>query len=126
MANMPTLAAMGPRSLRIISWVKAARKDFSDFPKGAQGKAFEALSVIADGSLPDVAKPLTGLGSGVWELAIKERGDAYRLVYALQIGEDIWVVHAFQKKATKGIATPKHEIDLVRDRIKRLKEMLGD
>ena len=55
-----------------------------------------------------------------------ERGDAYRLVYALQLGEDIWVVHAFQKKATKGIATPKHEIDLVRDRIKRLKEMLGD
>ena len=76
--------------------------------------------------MPDVAKPLTGLGSGVWELAIKERGDAYRLVYALQLGEDIWVVHAFQKKSTKGIATPKHEIDLVRDRIRRLKEMLGD
>ena len=76
--------------------------------------------------MPDVAKPLTGLGSGVWELAIKERGDAYRLVYALQLGQDIWVVHAFQKKSTKGIATPKHEIDLVRDRIRRLKEMLGD
>ena len=76
--------------------------------------------------MPEVAKPLTGLGSGVWELAIKERGDAYRLVYALQLGEDIWVVHGIQKKSTKGIATPKHEIDLVRDRIKRLKEMLGN
>ena len=116
---------MAPKTLRIVSWIKAARKDFGDFPSGAQNKAFEALSVIADGSMPDVAKPLTGLGSGVWELAIKERGDAYRLVYALQIGEDIWVVHAFQKKSTKGIATPKHEMDLVRDRIKRLKEMLG-
>jgi phage-related protein len=124
LANMPTDLFMAPKTLRIVSWIKSARKDFGDFPKGAQDKAFEALSVIADGSMPDVAKPLTGLGSGVWELAIKERGDAYRLVYALQLGEDIWVVHAFQKKSTKGIATPKHEIDLVRDRIKRLKEML--
>ena len=117
---------MAPKALRIVSWVKAARKDFGDFPIGAQNKAFEALSVIADGGMPDVAKPLTGMGSGVWELAIRVRGDAYRLVYALQLGEDIWVVHAFQKKSTKGIATPKHEMELVRDRIKRLKEMLGD
>lgn len=68
---------------------------------------------MADGGTPDVAKPLAGLGTGVWELAIKERGD------------DVWVVHAFQKKSTKGISTPRHEIDLVRDRIKRLKEMLA-
>lgn len=117
---------MATRTLRAVSWIKAARKDFGDFPKGAQDKALDALSVIADGALPDLAKPLTGLGSGVWELAIKERGDAYRLVYALQLGEDIWVVHAFQKKSTKGIATPKHEIDLVHRRITRLKELLDD
>ena len=80
LANMPTNAFMAPKALRIVSWVKAARKDFGDFPSGAQNKAFEALSVIADGGMPDVAKPLTGLGSGVWELAIKARGDAYRLV----------------------------------------------
>jgi phage-related protein len=42
----------------------------------------------------------------------------------VQIGADIWVVHAFQKKSTQGISTPKHEIDLVKDRIKRLKEQL--
>lgn len=87
-------------------------------------RALDALTVVADGATPDIAKPLAGLGAGVWELAIKERGDAYRVVYALQLGDDIWVVHAFQKKSTKGIATPRHEIDLVRERIKRLKEML--
>ena len=48
----------------------------------------------------------------------------YRVVYALQIGEDIWVVHAFQKKSKQGIATPKPEIDLVKERIKRLKEQM--
>lgn len=82
--------------------------------------------MVADGGAPDIAKPLAGLGVGVWELEIKERGDAYRVVYALQLGDDIWVVHAFQKKSTRGISTPRHEIDLVRERIKRLKEMLDD
>lgn len=52
------------KTLRIVSWIKATRKDFGDFPKGAQDKAFEALSVIADGAMLEVAKPLSGLGSG--------------------------------------------------------------
>ena len=54
----------------------------------------------------------------------QERGDAFRVIYALQLDDDIWVVHAFQKKSKSGIATPKQEIDLVRERIKRLKEVL--
>lgn len=82
----------------------------------ALDRALDALTVIADGGVPNIAKPLAGLGLGIWELAINERGDAYRVVYALQLGEDIWVVHAFQKKSTRGISTPRHEIDLVRAR----------
>ena len=58
------------------------------------------------------------------ELALRHRGDAFRVVYAFQIGTDVWVIHAFQKKSKSGIATPKQEIDLVRDRLSRLKEML--
>jgi phage-related protein len=57
-------------------------------------------------------------------VALPFRGNALRVVYAVQLGFDLWVVHAFQKKATQGIKTPKHEIDLVKDRLKRLKEML--
>jgi phage-related protein len=52
------------------------------------------------------------------------RGDAFRVVYALQIDRDIWVIHAFQKESNRGMKTPKREIDLVRDRLKRLQEML--
>ena len=52
------------------------------------------------------------------------QGDAFRVVYAVQLAEEIWVLHAFQKKSTKGIKTPQHEIDLIKDRLKRLKEML--
>ena len=46
------------------------------------------------------------------------------MVYAVQLADDIWVVHAFQKKSTQGIKTPKREVDLIKDRLKRLKEML--
>jgi Phage-related protein len=112
------------RNTRKINWVKAALKDFRDFPQDTQHRALAALTFIAEGVTPDIAKPLRGLGSGVWELALKARGDAFRVVYALQLGDDIWIVHAFQKKSTKGIATPKPDIDLVRERIKRLKEQL--
>jgi phage-related protein len=112
------------KAKRIISWIKGAEKDFRDFPLAAQQKAARALTQIAEGFTPDTTKPLQGLGSGVWEIVIKERGDAFRVVYALQIGDDIWVIHVFQKKSTSGIATPKHEIDLIKERIKRLKESL--
>lgn len=64
------------------------------------------------------------LGSGVMELALKHRGDAFRVIYALQIDDDIWIVHAFQKKSKSGIETPKQEIDLIYRRLKRLREML--
>jgi phage-related protein len=60
----------------------------------------------------------------VFEIALPFRGDAFRVVYAVQLGDEIWVVHAFQKKSTQGIKTPQHEIDLIKVRLKRLREML--
>ena len=83
-----------------------------------------ALTIAAEGGKADIAKPLQGVGSGVLEIAVAFRGDAFRLVYALQLGPDIWVIHAFQKKSTIGIKTPKREMDLLKDRLKRLKELL--
>ena len=71
-----------------------------------------------------IAKPMRGLGSGVFEIALPFRGNTFRVVYVVQRGDDLWVIHAFQKKSTQGIKTPKHEIDLIKDRLKRLKEIL--
>ena len=112
------------RSTRPIGWLKSALKDFRQFPQAAQGRAVEALTIVADDGTPGIAKPLAGLGAGVWELVLRDRGDAFRVVYALQLGEAIYVVHAFQKKSKSGIATSKAEIDLVAERIKRLREQL--
>ncbi|RYE85793.1 MAG: type II toxin-antitoxin system RelE/ParE family toxin [Hyphomicrobiales bacterium] len=111
---------------RPISWIKAARKDFERFPSAVQIEALRALTIAAEGEMADMAKPLHGLGAGVFELALRHRGDAWRVIYAVQIGTDLWVIHAFQKKSRSGIATPGHEIDLVRERLKRLKERLDE
>jgi len=66
---------MARKALRTISWLKGALKDFKAFPLPAQQKAARGLTQIAEGDAPEIAKPLNGLGSGVWELAIKERGE---------------------------------------------------
>jgi len=112
------------RTTRPISWIKAALKEFEAFPKAVRTKALTALTIAAEGGKSDIAKPMQRLGSGVFEIALSFRGDAFRVVYMVQLGEDIWVVHAFQKKSTRGIKTPTSEIDLIKDRLKRLKEML--
>ena len=110
--------------IRRISWMKAALKDFGKFPEAVQDDIITALRIAARGEKADCAKPMKGLGSGVFEIALRYRKDAYRAVYAVQIGEDMWVIHAFQKKSKAGIKTPKQEIDLIRERIKRIKETL--
>ena len=90
----------------------------------AQSVCLAALTIAAEGGKADIAKPMQGLGSGVFEIALPFRGDAYRVVYAVQLATEIWVVHAFQKKSTQAVKTPKREIDLIQDRLRRLKEML--
>ena len=112
------------RKTRPVSWIKAALKEFEKFPEGARSVCLAALTVAAEGGKADIAKPMHGLGPGVFEIALPFRGDALRMVYALQLADDIWVVHAFLKKSAQGIKTPKRDIDLIRDRLKRLKEML--
>jgi len=115
---------MKMRVTRPVSWLTAARKAFEDFPEGVREIVLDALSIAAEGGKAGIAKPMKGIGSGVLEIALPFRGNAFRVVYAVQIGEDLWVIHAFRKKSTHGIKTPKHEIDLIKDRLKRLKEIL--
>ena len=113
------------RKTRPISWIKAARKDFEKFPAEVQTICLTALTIAAENGKADIAKPFKGLGSGIFEIALPWRGDAFRVVYAVQIASEIWVLHAFQKKSTQGIKTPQHEVELIESRLKKLKEMLG-
>ncbi|MBI1731805.1 MAG: type II toxin-antitoxin system RelE/ParE family toxin [Gammaproteobacteria bacterium] len=117
---------MNPSPYRrgLFSWIKAARKAFTRFPEGAQSICLAALTIAAEGGKADNAKPLKEISSGVLEIALSYKGNAYRVVYALHVGVDLWVIHAFQKKSTHGIRTPRHEIRLIRSRLKYLEEWL--
>ena len=112
------------RDTKPISWVKAARRDFEEFPEAVQSDMLDALTIAAEGGKSDKAKPFKGIDGGLFEIALRHRGDAFRTIYAVQIGDAIWVIHAFQKKSKLGIKTPHTEVDLICERVKRLKERL--
>lgn len=112
------------RGSRKVSWIKAARKDFVEFPDEVQTDMLDALTVAAEGGMSGKAKPFKGVDGGVFEIALRYHGDAFRAVYAIKIDVDIWVIHAFQKKSKSGIKTLQADVDLIRQRLKRLKELL--
>lgn len=111
--------------MRAVSWIRAARKDFDKFPQDVRDHMVATLREVCEGGGTSNIKPLRHLGPGVFEISLTYRTDAYRVIYSLKIDDDLWVVHAFKKKSHSGISTPKPDIDLVRDRIKRLRRHLG-
>ena len=92
------------RTTRAISWITGARKEFEKFPEPAQSICLAAMTIAAEGGKADVAKPMSGLGSGIFEIALPYRGNAFRVVYAVQLGEELWVVHAFPEEVH-----PRHQ-----------------
>ncbi len=86
------------------------------FPSGAQKLIGDELQLIQFGGMPKDAKLFMGVGSGVIEIALRYDSDAYRTVVTVQLVGKIYVLHAFQKKSNKGIATPQQDIDLIRQR----------
>ncbi|MHC1726761.1 MAG: type II toxin-antitoxin system RelE/ParE family toxin [Syntrophobacteraceae bacterium] len=100
-----------------------SKKNIRDFPLGAQKLIGDELQLMQFGGMPKDAKPFKGVGSGVFEIALKYDTNAYRTVVAVQLGTRIYVLHAFQKKSKRGIATPQHEIDLINKRYSEAREL---
>ena len=109
--------------LRPVVWVGNSKKNLLDFPFEAQKLIGDELQFIQFGGMPKDAKPFKGVGSGVFEIAIRYDTDAYRTVVAVQLGEKIYVLHSFQKKSKRGIATPKQDTDLIKQRYREAREL---
>jgi phage-related protein len=102
-----------------LLWVGSAKKDLQAMPDEVQDTFGYALHLAQTGGKHAQAKPLKGFGSaGVLEVVESEAGSTYRAVYTVKIAGAVYVLHCFQKKSTSGIATPKPDMDLVRDRLK--------
>ena len=109
--------------LRPIIWLGNTKKNILEFPEDVRKLIGDELQFIQFGGMPKDAKPFNGVGSGVIEIAVKYDKEAYRCIQAVQLGEKIYVLHAFQKKAKKGITTPKKDVDVVKKRYKEAKEL---
>jgi phage-related protein len=120
------LDRLKPPVLRPVVWLGNARKNLKGFPEGAQKLAGDELQLIQFGGMPKDAKPFKGVGSGVLELALRYASDAYRVMVAVQLGRRIYVLHAFQKKSKRGIATPQRDVDLIKKRYAEARELADD
>ena len=104
-------------------WVGSSKEDLRDFPTEVRRRVGGALWDAQLGLKAPYAKPLKGFGgAGVLEIVDDFDGDTYRAVYTVRFAGVVYVLHAFQMKSRRGIATPKAELDLVRRRLKRARE----
>jgi phage-related protein len=110
MANLP----YNPKK---IFWVGDSKEELSSFPMLAKKRLGFALRQIQNGLTPELAKPLKGFGSGVYELRANAKGDTYRVVYLIKLKRAMYVVDAFQKKSKRGKQTPKEIAERLKKRI---------
>ena len=104
--------------LKSVEWVGSSRADLKRFPDPVRGRMGFAIYQAQTGLRHRDAKPLKGFGSGVLEVVSRYDGDTFRAVYTVRFEAAVYVLHAFQKKARRGVATPKHELDLIRRRLR--------
>jgi phage-related protein len=107
-----------PVRIKPVFWMASSRKDLKAFPKLVQSDVGYALFAAQRGEEYRSVKALKGFGGrSVLEIVAPHDGDTYRAVYTVKFEDAVFVLHAFQKKSTKGIATPQREIDLIRRRL---------
>lgn len=111
---------------RIVVWLGNSRKNILKFPENVRKLIGDELQFIQFGGMPKDIKIFKGVGSGVIEIVLKYDKEAYRCVQAVQLGDKIYVLHAFQKKSTKDISTPQKDVDLIKQRYKDAKELEKD
>jgi phage-related protein len=106
---------------RLVFVVNSIKKTIAEFPPLVVAEVAQSLYLAQIGDKADCAKPLQGFhGARVLEIVSDDDGNTYRVIYTTIARDAIWVLHAFQKKSKGGIATPQKEIDLVRNRLKRV------
>ncbi len=109
---------MPTAKLKPLEWVASSKRDVKAFPSEVRDAVGYAIYLAQIGSKHADAKPLKGLGTGTLEVVASWRGNAFRAVYTVRFARAVYILHAFQKKATRGSTTPRPEIELIRARLK--------
>jgi phage-related protein len=114
-----------PEHPRKLVWLVDSLDRLTGFPRAVRQKLGFALYQAQIGQKHESAKILHGFAEMVWQVRADGPGGTYRAVYVAQFGEAVYVLHAFQKKATSGIATPQRELDLIRQRLQLARKLAG-
>lgn len=103
---------------RSVTWIGSSRKDLKTFPPSVRCDIGYALYAAQQGETDPSVRPLRGFGgASVLEIVARHRGDTWRTVYTVRYPETVYVLHAFQKKSKHGIATPKKDLGVIRQRL---------
>ena len=114
-----------PIQPRKLVWLVDSLDRLSSFPPAVRHKLGFALYQAQIGQQHESAKILRGFAEAVWQVRADDPGGTYRAVYVAQFGEAIYVLHAFQKKSKSGIATPRRESELIRQRLQIARKLAG-
>ena len=106
-----------------ITWMGSSKKDLRGFPAEVRREIGTALFWAEQGQLHPAAKLMKGNLREVTEIVSNYEGNAFRAMYTMRIGDEVYVLHAFQKKSKKGIATPQHELDVIEGRLKAARQL---
>lgn len=108
---------------RNLTWLGDTKKRIRSFPDDVKKLIGDELQFIQFGEIPKDTKPFKGVGSGTFEIVTSFDTNTYRTVVAVKIGKNIYVLHTFMKKSKKGIATPKQDVALIKQRLLEAKEI---
>ena len=109
---------MYAETVKLVFWIGSSRRDLRAMPEQVRRDIGQALYTAQQGATDPAAKPLKGFGGiRVMEIVERDRSGTYRAVYTAQLGDAVYVLHVFQKKSKRGIATPKQDVDLIRTRL---------
>ena len=114
-----------PEQPRKLVWLVDSLVRLAAFPPAVRHKLGFALYQAQIGQNHESAKMLRGFAEGIWQVRADDSGGTYRAVYVAHLGDAVYVLHAFQKKATSGIATPRREMDLIRQRLQLARKLAG-
>ena len=118
------LAMVDAPLFKPVIWVGSSRKALREFPEPVCDHVGYALYVAQKGGKHRDTKALSGFGgAGVVEIIKDFRGDTFRAVYTVRYAEAVYVLHAFQKKSKTGRETPRHDMDLIKQRLREAEQM---
>ena len=114
---------MDEEQLKPVVWIGSSYDDWKTLPDDVQDVMGYTLHMAQSGEKASNAKPLSGFkGASVLEITDNYDSDTYRAVYTVKFEGIVYILHAFQKKSKKGIATPKNHTQLIEQRLKKARE----